>query len=206
MGRVAHQVAFDQDLGNVARAVGRHSARAQQRLREGDQIVARRNVGSGLMLAHSAEDAVRLTVWPIVFNHKIGQARKSQQFREGPVRRFRHRIRLCDRCCLVAAPAFAAWPERPITVIVPWGAGGAADQLARISARCWSRTSRSRSTSCNGPAAAARSVIRRSRRRSPTATPRSRHGRDHHDALAEPRADTYKDFTFAAIVNTDAAG
>src|SRR5207344_2021328 len=28
--------------------------------------------------------------------------------------------------------AHAAWPERPVTIIVPWGAGGAADQLARI--------------------------------------------------------------------------
>jgi tripartite-type tricarboxylate transporter receptor subunit TctC len=27
--------------------------------------------------------------------------------------------------------ALAAWPERPITIIVPWGAGGAADQLSR---------------------------------------------------------------------------
>jgi tripartite-type tricarboxylate transporter receptor subunit TctC len=26
----------------------------------------------------------------------------------------------------------AAWPERPVTIIVPWGAGGAADQLARV--------------------------------------------------------------------------
>ena len=31
-----------------------------------------------------------------------------------------------------SAPAQAAWPERPVTIIVPWGAGGAADQLARI--------------------------------------------------------------------------
>src|SRR5262245_3179256 len=33
---------------------------------------------------------------------------------------------------LSAAPTPAAWPERPVTIIVPWGAGGAADQLARI--------------------------------------------------------------------------
>jgi tripartite-type tricarboxylate transporter receptor subunit TctC len=31
----------------------------------------------------------------------------------------------------LAAPALAAWPDRPITIIVPWGAGGAADQLSR---------------------------------------------------------------------------
>ena len=30
------------------------------------------------------------------------------------------------------APAQAAWPERPITMIVPWGAGGGTDATARI--------------------------------------------------------------------------
>ena len=30
-----------------------------------------------------------------------------------------------------AGPALAEWPERPITWIVPWGAGGAADQITR---------------------------------------------------------------------------
>lgn len=29
-------------------------------------------------------------------------------------------------------PALAAWPERPITLIVPWGAGGGTDAVARI--------------------------------------------------------------------------
>lgn len=29
-------------------------------------------------------------------------------------------------------PARAAWPERPITLIVPWGAGGGTDAVARI--------------------------------------------------------------------------
>lgn len=33
---------------------------------------------------------------------------------------------------LSGSVAQAAWPERPVTIIVPWGAGGAADQLARI--------------------------------------------------------------------------
>ncbi|MEO6362479.1 MAG: tripartite tricarboxylate transporter substrate binding protein [Caldimonas sp.] len=32
----------------------------------------------------------------------------------------------------VAGPAFAAWPERPVTLIVPWGAGGGTDATARI--------------------------------------------------------------------------
>ncbi len=33
---------------------------------------------------------------------------------------------------LFSAAAHAAWPDRPITIIVPWGAGGAADALARM--------------------------------------------------------------------------
>ena len=28
-------------------------------------------------------------------------------------------------------PASAAWPERPVSILIPWGAGGGADQLAR---------------------------------------------------------------------------
>lgn len=33
---------------------------------------------------------------------------------------------------LAAGAAHAAWPERPITLIVPWGAGGGTDATARI--------------------------------------------------------------------------
>ena len=33
---------------------------------------------------------------------------------------------------LSAGPALAAYPERPITLIVPWGAGGGTDAVARI--------------------------------------------------------------------------
>jgi tripartite-type tricarboxylate transporter receptor subunit TctC len=33
---------------------------------------------------------------------------------------------------LMAGTAFAAWPERPITLIVPWGAGGGTDAVARF--------------------------------------------------------------------------
>lgn len=31
----------------------------------------------------------------------------------------------------LSTPSFAEWPDRPITWIVPWGAGGAADQITR---------------------------------------------------------------------------
>ncbi len=33
---------------------------------------------------------------------------------------------------LTASPAFAAYPERPVTIIVPWGAGGGTDAVARF--------------------------------------------------------------------------
>ena len=33
--------------------------------------------------------------------------------------------------CLISAGALAAWPERPITVICPWGAGGGTDTVVR---------------------------------------------------------------------------
>lgn len=36
---------------------------------------------------------------------------------------------------LFASSAFAAWPEKPITIIVPWGAGGNTDTVARLVAK-----------------------------------------------------------------------
>ncbi len=33
---------------------------------------------------------------------------------------------------LVSSSAFAAWPEKPIKIIVPWGAGGNTDTVARL--------------------------------------------------------------------------
>ncbi|GBD44467.1 hypothetical protein HRbin40_01956 [bacterium HR40] len=40
---------------------------------------------------------------------------------------------------LTATKAHAAWPERPITIIVPWGAGGGTDATARILASLMER-------------------------------------------------------------------
>lgn len=39
---------------------------------------------------------------------------------------------LAAGAALAAGTAHAAWPERPITLIVPWGAGGGTDATARI--------------------------------------------------------------------------
>jgi len=42
---------------------------------------------------------------------------------------------------LIATPAFAAWPERPVTIIIPFGPGSSQDVLARLMAphltRAW---------------------------------------------------------------------
>ena len=45
------------------------------------------------------------------------------------------RLLLLFAAALVAAPAQAQWkPTRPITIIVPWAAGGATDQVTRLAA------------------------------------------------------------------------
>ncbi len=66
--------------------------------------------------------------------------------------------------------ANAAWPERPVTLIVPWGAGGGTDATARIIGSLLEKELGQPVTSSTAPAAAASSATPRSPRRRPTAT------------------------------------
>jgi tripartite-type tricarboxylate transporter receptor subunit TctC len=65
---------------------------------------------------------------------------------------------------LYVSTAFAAYPERPITLIVPWGAGGGTDATARIIGTLMEKELGQPSTSSIAPAAAASSVTAPSRR------------------------------------------
>ena len=50
--------------------------------------------------------------------------------------KFLHRAAVALAALVVSGVAAAAYPERPITLIVPWGAGGAPTPPRASSARC----------------------------------------------------------------------
>ena len=71
----------------------------------------------------------------------------------------------------VGAPAHAqTYPTRPIRLVVPFGAGGGTDNLARIIEPLVSKALGQQIVIENRPAAAARSAWTRSRSRRPTDT------------------------------------
>ena len=43
--------------------------------------------------------------------------------------------RIALSALMLSSSAFAAWPDKPISIIVPWGAGGNTDTVARLVAQ-----------------------------------------------------------------------
>src|ERR1041384_1650240 len=84
---------------------------------------------------------------------------------------FRHILRLClaalAAASLLAAPARAAFPERPITLIVPWAAGGGTDAIARQVAMMLEREFKQPVNVVGGPAARGRGARGRGRAAGP---------------------------------------
>ena len=70
----------------------------------------------------------------------------------------------------LSSTALAAYPDRPITLIVPWAAGGGTDATGRFVATLLERELKQLSTLSTVPAAAASLGTPRSLTPSPTAT------------------------------------
>lgn len=57
-----------------------------------------------------------------------------------PIRRAAGLLVACSAATFAAAPAMAAWPDKPITFVAPFSAGGANDLVARIIAKAVGKT------------------------------------------------------------------
>jgi tripartite-type tricarboxylate transporter receptor subunit TctC len=83
----------------------------------------------------------------------------------------RHLAGLAAGFTLAAAgTAHAAWPERPITLLVPWGAGGGTDAVARVIATLLEKDLGQPVSWSTAPAVRASSATRPSPVPRPTAT------------------------------------
>ncbi|MGE0313633.1 MAG: tripartite tricarboxylate transporter substrate binding protein [Lautropia sp.] len=65
-------------------------------------------------------------------NRLVPRSPAARTAARSPARRSAVALALGIAIAAGATPAMAAWPERPITVIVPWGAGGGTDAVARF--------------------------------------------------------------------------
>ena len=107
-----------------------------------------------------------------------------------------------------ATSVFAQYPQRPVQLIVPWGAGGGTDATARIIATLLEKelkqpfnvVNRTGGSGVVGHDAIAKAHARRLHHRPD-------HGRDHDDASASAsRTLKHTDYTPIGLVNADPAG
>jgi tripartite-type tricarboxylate transporter receptor subunit TctC len=108
---------------------------------------------------------------------------------------------------LFCLTALAAYPERPITLIVPWGAGGGTDATARIIGSLLEKelgqpvtvVNRTGGSGVGRPPGDRLQPARRLH-------DRHDHRRDRDDALGRPHDAERRDFTPIGVVNADPAG
>ena len=108
---------------------------------------------------------------------------------------------------LPQARAQGAWPNRPITLICPWAAGGGTDATARIVAALLEKdlgqpvnvVNRTGGSGVVGPRGDRRRAARRLHAR-------HHHRRDHDDALAGPHRAQADSYTPLALMNEDPPG